>query len=62
MVAIESQEEPFAVRVDRIIGTQQVVVKDLDMLDIEPNVFSGCAVMGDGQIALVLEPDTLLAG
>jgi two-component system chemotaxis sensor kinase CheA len=60
LVAIEGEEKPFAIRVNRIIGTQQVVVKGLEMMDISPNVFSGCAVMGDGEIALVLDAATLL--
>jgi len=59
LVTIESEEGPFAVLVDEIIGTQQVVVKALEVGRIDPNVFVGCAVMGDGEIAMVLDADRL---
>ena len=59
LVTVESEEGIYALLVDEIIGTQQVVVKNLAVGRIDPNVFIGCAVMGDGQIAMVLDSDRL---
>lgn len=61
MVTVETEEGNFAIVVDEIIGTQQVVVKNLDVGRIDPNVFSGCAVMGNGEIAVVLDVEALAA-
>lgn len=39
LIAIENQDSEFSLGVDRIIGMQQGVVKELEMVDAEPDVF-----------------------
>jgi len=59
IVIIESMGQVYAVRIEGILGQTQVVTKAL------PNSFgadcgiSGTAVMGDGVVALVLDPNNL---
>ena len=47
--------------IDETDGIRQVVVKPLQGLPGSPKVFQGGAVMGDGAIAMVLDPERLAA-
>ncbi len=50
----------FAVMVDDLIGQQQVVIKNLGKVVGRPLGITGGAIMGDGQVALILDPAGLL--
>jgi two-component system chemotaxis sensor kinase CheA len=55
-VAILSLEGgSFGLVVDRIIDTQEIVVKPLGSLVSAIPVFSGATIMGDGKVALILD-------
>ena len=59
VLIINSGGQPRGVVVDRLISKQEVVIKALgDTFQSQP-VFSGAAIMGDGQVALILDPDAL---
>ena len=47
--------------VDDVLGTQQVVLRDVDGIDTSGVPFSGGAVLGDGKVAMVLDVDRLAA-
>lgn len=59
VLIINSGGQPRGVVVDRLISKQEVVIKALgDTFQNQP-VYSGAAIMGDGQVALILDPDAL---
>lgn len=55
-----SNNKPFAVLVDDIIGLQQIVVKRLSVGVQGMKGVSGTTILGDGKPSLILEPNDLL--
>jgi two-component system chemotaxis sensor kinase CheA len=47
---------------DELLGEQEVVVKPLSALLNAPDGYLGAAILGDGRIALLLEPAALIRG
>jgi two-component system, chemotaxis family, sensor kinase CheA len=60
LIWLESDEKSFCLFVDRLIGEQQVVVKPLPAYlndyDVKHYGISGCTIMGDGSISIILDP------
>jgi two-component system chemotaxis sensor kinase CheA len=65
LVMIESESKTFCILVDHIIGEQQVVVKPLPEYVQKTaknlNGISGCTILGDGRISLILNVNNLTA-
>jgi len=59
MVNLSGLAKPLAVYVDDIIGVQQVVIKQMEGIYVNSNLFCGGAIMGDGKVAMVLDVDNL---
>ncbi len=60
VVILETLGRPFALLVDAMIGKQEVVIKSLgNALNNLPGIAGG-AILGDGNIALILDPTTLV--
>lgn len=59
LVCIESENGKFAILIDDLIGRQQVVIKPLGQVLSNIKEFSGSAVMGNGEIALILNVEAL---
>jgi two-component system chemotaxis sensor kinase CheA len=59
LVCLENENGKFAVLVDDLIGRQQVVIKPLGQALSNIKEFSGSAVMGSGEIALILNIEEL---
>ena len=59
LVCIESENGKFALLIDDLIGRQQVVIKPLGQALSNIKEFSGSAVMGNGEIALILNVEEL---
>ena len=58
MVLIEQEEKKRCVFADTLIGRQQVVVKSLPQYIKETrkiDYLSGCTLLGDGSISLILD-------
>ncbi len=60
IVMIEHDSEMVCLFVDALIGEQQVVVKSLSKFIDAINDISGCALLGDGSISLILDPSGLV--
>jgi two-component system chemotaxis sensor kinase CheA len=58
LVTVMCRRRTVALAVDEVLGVQQVVVRPLDGLDTGGR-FTGAALLGDGAVALVLDPDAL---
>ncbi|MBI5497767.1 MAG: chemotaxis protein CheA [Deltaproteobacteria bacterium] len=61
VVVIETPFRPLGVRVDRILGQQEVVVKPLGMPLSQVPYLSGAAVLADGRPAYILDVAKLIA-
>ncbi len=59
VLIINSSGQARGVLVDGLISKQEVVIKALGKVYENQQIFSGAAIMGDGQVALILDPDAL---
>ncbi len=59
LVCIENQKGKFALLVDELVGRQQVVIKTLGEFFAQTEGVSGGAVMGNGEVALILNVEEL---
>ena len=60
MVVIEAEGGRVALRVDELLGQQQVVVKNLEANYRKVDDISGATIMGDGRVALILDVGSLV--
>ncbi len=60
MVVVESDGSRAALMVDDLLGQQQVVVKNLESNYKKINNISGATILGDGQVALILDASSLV--
>jgi chemotaxis protein histidine kinase CheA len=60
VVTIDSNGHRLALAVSEVIGVRKVVVRNLDGLPAADSLYLGGAMMGDGAVALILNPDALL--
>ncbi len=60
LIVLEYQESRFCLFIDEILGQQQTVIKGLsDFIGNVPGV-SGCTILGDGGVSLILDVGTLV--
>ena len=63
LVWVESSDKSYCLFLDELLGEQQVVVKPLpaylDNFDIKHSGITGCTIMGDGNISLILDISSL---
>ena len=59
VVLIEANNKLLGLRVDVVESRRQVVLKNLESIEPETNLFLGGAVMGDGTVSLVLDCEKL---
>lgn len=60
LVIVETKGEHFALMVDRVIGQHSAVIKNLGDLYQSCPAVAGCAIMSDGQAALILDVSSAL--
>ena len=61
LVCVETQNGKIALIVDELIGRQQVVIKTLGKSLSKIKEISGGAILGNGDIALILNLDALIS-
>ncbi|PEQ13422.1 chemotaxis protein CheA [Novosphingobium sp. PC22D] len=61
VVIISSGENRVGLVVDQILGNSQTVIKQLSRLHARAGAFSGATVLGDGAVALILDPSALVS-
>lgn len=59
LVMIENEQGKMMLFVDQMIGEQQLVVKRIPKYMQRVDGVSGCALLGDGRISLILDPSGL---
>ena len=62
LVVLESENKRFCLLVDDLLGKQEVVIKNLGEAFKDAPGVSGCAVLGDGQVGLILDIDGIFRG
>jgi len=62
LIIVESDDVRLALLVDDLIGQQQFVVKNLETNYHKVDGLSGATIMGDGQVALILDVTTIIRG
>ena len=62
IVVLESQDRTFCLLVDDLLGKQEVVIKSLGEAFKDISGLSGCAVLGDGRVGLILDVDGICRG
>lgn len=64
LLLVEANNKSVCIFADRLIGEQQVVVKPfpkyLSRYNIKGEGLSGCSIMGDGSISLIIDTNTLI--
>jgi two-component system chemotaxis sensor kinase CheA len=60
VAVVEHGDEVCGLRVDQLLGQRQVVIKPLDPYIASIRGVSGCAVLGSGEICLVVDIGQLL--
>ena len=64
LLLVETDNKSVCLFADKLIGEQQVVVKPfpkyLARYDIKGQGLSGCTIMGDGSISLIIDTNTLI--
>ncbi len=59
ILVIEQSDQMFCIFVDSVLGQQQIVVKGLpESMSGVPHL-SGCTILGDGQVGLILDANSL---
>ena len=61
VVIVSSGEFRVGLVVDQIIGNNQTVIKSLSRLHADIETFSGATILGDGTVALILDPSHLVS-
>ncbi|EEW24142.1 chemotaxis protein CheA [Rhodobacter ferrooxidans] len=61
VVIVSSSGERVGLVVDRIVGNNQTVIKQLSRLHAQMLCFSGATILGDGSVALILDVPQLVA-
>lgn len=59
MIILELEERTVCLLVDRLLGEQEIVVKPIPQYVKKVQGLSGCTQLGDGSIALILDPTGL---
>jgi two-component system chemotaxis sensor kinase CheA len=62
VVVVDSGARSRALLVDSLIGKQEVVIKTLGDTFKHQKGMSGAAIMGDGRVALIIDPDAIGQG
>lgn len=61
LVIVEADGQKAALLVNEIVGQQEVVIKGLSSYLGTPKGISGCTVLGDGEVSLIIDISSLLS-
>jgi two-component system chemotaxis sensor kinase CheA len=62
LIVLEYQDNHICLLVDEIVGQQQTVIKGLSEYLDKVTVASGCTILGNGEVCLILDVATLTEG
>ena len=59
-MVVETDEAQFGLVVDEVLGNHQTVIKNLGRFYRDVQVVSGATILGNGTVALILDPHRLV--
>ena len=62
IMVVETEEGRYGFVVDQVLGNCQTVIKNLGRFYRHVQVVSGATILGNGTVALILDPERLVAG
>lgn len=60
VVIVEIGEDLFGLVVDRVVGQQEVVIKQINEEADKDNCLAGVTILGDGKVALILDVEKII--
>lgn len=60
VVIVQKGEQQLGLIIDNLIGQQETVIKPLGRHITNEKLFSGATILGDGEVALILDTNTLI--
>ncbi len=60
VIVAQIREQQFGLIVDQVFDTEEIVVKPLSRLLQKLSVYSGCTILGDGHVVLILDPTAMV--
>jgi chemotaxis protein histidine kinase CheA len=60
IILVESAHGRYGFAVDEVLGDHQTVIKNLGRLYRDVHVVSGATILGNGSVALILDPHRLV--
>ncbi len=60
VVIMQKADQQVGLVIDRLIGQQETVIKSLGRHITNDKLFSGATILGDGEVALILDTNTLI--
>ncbi len=61
LVVVQTESEPVALLVDELVGQQETVIKGLSSYLGHARGISGCTVLGNGEVSLIIDVASLIA-
>ena len=61
VIVLESGTNRIGIVVDKVVSQQQILLKSLDGFVKRINGIGGATILGDGSVALIVDPATLLS-
>lgn len=61
VISINARGKQAALLVDRILGVQKMILKEIDGLAARQHLFQGAGIMGDGTVAMIIGAEGLSA-
>ncbi len=60
IVVVKKGDQYVGLVIDKLLGQQETVIKSLDRHITNEKLFSGATILGDGEVALILDTNTLI--
>ena len=60
IMVVETEDGHYGFAVDEVLGNHQTVIKNLGRLYRDVQVVSGATILGNGTVALILDPHRLV--
>jgi two-component system, chemotaxis family, sensor kinase CheA len=62
VLILQAGHQKFGVVVDRVLDTEEIVVKPVAPILKDLSIYSGNTILGDGSVVMILDPNGLAAG
>ena len=60
VIIVKKGDQQAGLVVDELMGQQEIVIKSLGKFIKVPKIISGATILGDGEVALIIDANTLI--